>query len=110
MSPYFDIHEFRCRSREANNDSFGDFIPATEVMSICSQLSRQRSIRGSEERRARLTLIPSVFGLDGSSPPHVASWGYKPAGFPKSKKSSKGSRVDAATMNRGEEWRYEEHT
>lgn len=110
MSPYFDVHEFRCRSREANSDLFEDFIPATEVMSICSQLSRQRSICGSEEGRARLTLIPSVFGLDGSSPPHVASWGYKPIGFPKSKKSSKGSRVDAAKINRRDEWRYGEHT
>ena len=104
MSPCFDIQEFRCRS-QGSNDSFDDFLPAIDVMSFCTQLSKQRSAK----RRARFALIPAVFGVDGSSPPHVTSWGYKPVVFPKNKEnSSKRRRVDAAKINRREERRHGE--
>ena len=87
-SPCFDIQEFRSRSR-ATDDSF-DFLPAIEVMSICSQLSRRKSEFGNTENRSRvrMALIPAVFGVDGSSPPQVSSWGYKPVAFPNRKEHS----------------------
>lgn len=42
-------------------------------------------VRPITDRRVRFALIPAVFGIDGSSPPHVRSWGYKHVGFPDSK-------------------------
>ena len=104
ISPCFDIQEFRCRS-QGSNDSFDDFLPAIDVMSFCTQLSKQNS----EKRRVRFALIPAVFGVDGSSPPHVSSWGYKPLVFPNDKEnSSKRRRVDAAKINRRDERRHDE--
>ena len=110
MSPCFDIQEFRCRS-QGSDGSFEDFLPAIEVMSICTQLTKQRNAFGSEKRRVRFTLIPAVFGVDGSSSPQVTSWGYKPVALPNSKEnSSKRRRIDAAKMSRRDEWRFGEHS
>ncbi len=112
-SPYFDIQEFRSRS-QASDDSFEDFLPAIEVMSICTQLSKHKSaFVKTENRRVRFALIPAVFGIDGSSPPLVGSWGFKPVGFPVSKESSsKRRRFNATKIKRNDEssWVTHEHS
>ena len=110
MSTCFHIQEDICRSH-GSNDSFEDFLPAIEVMSICTQLSKQKSALGTEKRRLQFSLMPAVFGVHGSSPPHVTSWGYKPFPFPKIKENtSKRRRVGMAKMNRRDECRFEEHS
>lgn len=103
-SPCFDIQEFRSRS-QSSEDSLEDFLPAIDVMSICARLSKQKSAFGSaDNRRVRFTLIPAVFGVDGSSPPRVSSWGYKPLDFPNSQEnSSKRRRANAAKKKRKDE-------
>lgn len=112
-SPCFDIQEFRSRS-QASDESFEDFLPAIEIMSICTQLSKHKSAFGkTENRRVRFALIPAVFGIDGSSPPRVSSWGYKPVGFPDSKESSsKRRRSNATKIKRNDEssWGTHEHS
>lgn len=112
-SPCFDIQEFRSRS-QASDDSFEDFLPAIEVMSFCTQLSKHiRAFGKTEKRRVRFALIPAVFGVDGSSPPRVSSWGYKPVGFPDSKESwSKRRRPNVTKMKRMDQssWDTHEHS
>ena len=85
-SPFFDLQEFRSGSRTSDH-SLGS-LPAIDLMSICSQLSQRKTGFGGAEnrsRRANLALIPAVFGVDGSSPPQVSSWGYKPVTSPNRK-------------------------
>lgn len=107
-SPCYDIQEFRSRS-QSSDDSFEDFLPAIEVMSICSQLSKYKSAFGkTDSRRVRFALIPAVFGIDGSSPPHVSSWGYKPVGFPDSK-GGPSKRTRSNMMKRNDESRCDIH-
>lgn len=109
-SPCFDIQEFRSRS-QSSDDSFEDFLPAIEVMSICAQLSKKKNAFGNtDNRRVRFALIPAVFGVDGSSPPRVTSWGYKPVNFSDSKEnSSKRRRGNMAKMKRKDESSWDTH-
>ncbi|PFX13931.1 hypothetical protein AWC38_SpisGene21959 [Stylophora pistillata] len=85
-SPFFDLQEFRSRSR-TSDDSLGS-LPAIDLMSICSQPSQRKTgFGGTENRscRANLALIPAVAEVDGSSPPQVSGWGYKPVTSPSRK-------------------------
>lgn len=109
-SPCFDIQEFRSRS-QASDDSFEKFLPAIEVMSICAQLSKKKNAFGNtENRRVRFAIIPAVFGVDGSSPPRVTSWGYKPVNCFDSKENlSKRKRTNMAKMKRKDESSWDVH-
>ena len=106
-SPCFDIQEFRSRS-QASDDSFEKFLPAIEVMSICAQLYKKKNAFGNTENR--FALIPAVFGVDGSSPPRVTSWGYKPVNCSDSKENlSKRKRSNMAKMKRKDESSWDVH-
>lgn len=109
-SPSFDIQEFRSRL-QASDDSLPKFLPAIEVMSICAQLPNNKNTFGNTEiRRARFALIPAVFAVDGSSPPRVTSWGYKPVNCSDSKEnSSKRKRTNMAKMKRKSESSWDVH-
>ena len=105
-SACFDIQEFRSRSLVSDN-LFEEFLPAIEVMPICAQLSKKKkknTFGNTENRRARYPLVPAVFGVDGSSPPRVTSWRFKPVYCSSSKENSfKRKPTNATEMKRTDE-------
>ena len=104
MSPYFDVQEFQCTSR-SSSDSFEDVLPAIDVMSICTQLSTQPSTSRAAKRRVHFTLMPSVFGADGSSSPQVTSWNYKPVRYVNNtENASKRRGMNMNKKNDRDEW------
>ncbi|KAJ7379059.1 hypothetical protein OS493_018855 [Desmophyllum pertusum] len=83
-SPCFDIQEFRSRS-QASEDSFEDFLPAIDVMSICARLSKQKSAFGSVDnrrrRRANAAKKKRKDELSSGTNAHSQRWGYSSPAF-----------------------------